>query len=126
MKWSLVCLLILFTFGSARVCAASAEPSPPDLRLNRLTGDSGAEFIIHGKSVVAQRGQRMGAWTLVEIIPESVQAGSDYAVLEDYTRLNGHLILVDTHGVQIDLPKSASQQAVIRRSCISAIAAKKF
>jgi hypothetical protein len=45
-------------------------------------------------------------WTLVEVVG-IVSGRIGICSIEDYTRLNGHLILVNTVGVQIDLPKSA-------------------
>jgi hypothetical protein len=108
MKWFARFSLAWLTFGAAGGYGDTLRTSPsPDVKLSRLVGGTGAELIIDGKKVAVERGERNGSWTLVEVVPESYRAGSEYAVLEDYTRLNGHLILVNTHGVQIDLPKSS-------------------
>ena len=50
-------------------------------------------------------GNRHGDWTLMDIV---LDAGRPYAVLEDFVhRDDGHVLLVDTSGVRLDLPKTA-------------------
>jgi hypothetical protein len=106
MKWLTGFLLALTVAAGGGHGGALSGPSP-NVKLSRLVGETGAELIIRGKSIVVRRGERVGSWTLVEVVPKSYQAGSEYAVLEDYTRFDGHLILVNADGVQIDLGKSS-------------------
>jgi hypothetical protein len=83
-----------------------AAEDTPQLRLARLVGDQ-AELVFDGAAVRAARGGRCGPWTLVEVLPAAGEKGSGYAVLEDYGRLDGHLILVGRRGVELDLAKTS-------------------
>ena len=67
------------------------------------------ELAIDSKPVTLQQGEHIGAWTLVELV--SSPPGPQYAVLEDFTQLNGHLRFVDAGGVALELPKSSELTA---------------
>ena len=58
------------------------------------------------KTTVLRLGEHAGHWTFVEVVPGEPGGAPQYAVLEDFTRQDGHIIFVDARGVQIDLPKS--------------------
>jgi hypothetical protein len=36
-----------------------------------------------------------------------IQLAQAYVVLEDYSHINGHLLFVNSKGIQLDLPKSS-------------------
>jgi len=80
--------------------------SPLKLKLSRLISPTAAEMIINEKQVLLKKGERSGAWTLVEIVP-APPSGRESVILEDYTQRDGHLLFVSSNGVQIDLPKSS-------------------
>jgi hypothetical protein len=87
--------------------ADSGKPAAPDLKLVRFEADSAAKLLIAGKEVTLRKGESNGEWTLVEVLAAKVKAAPAYAVLEDYSRLNGRLLFVAANGVQLDLPKSS-------------------
>ena len=117
MKWWIGFLAAGLSLGESGGYGATADAvlSPVDVKLSRLLGDDRVQLVIDGKKITVERGERAGSWTLVEIVPASAQdmyrGNPGYAVLEDYSELNGHLIFVDTRGVQIDLPKSSESTA---------------
>ncbi len=39
--------------------------------------------------------------------PAAHQLAQTYVVLEDYSHINGHLLFVNSKGIQLDLPKSS-------------------
>ena len=100
-------LLVWFSLSAALFAAGVNTPASPNVKVGRFLGETSAELIIDGAKVTVQKGGRSGPWTLVEIVPASYGAGSEYAILEDYSKRDGHLLFVNTSGVQIDLPKSS-------------------
>jgi len=99
-------LLVCLCF--AGIIAASPNPDRR-MRLLHLRAGSGAELLIDGKSVTLQKGDSANSWTLVETVSLGTanQLPHDYVILEDYSRLNGHLLFVSSAGVQLDLTKSS-------------------
>jgi hypothetical protein len=78
----------------------------PARLIRTLSGDR-VEFIIQNQQIGLTKGEQIGSWTLVEVIPGATSLESGYAVLEDYSQINGHVIFVDANGVRLDLPKSS-------------------
>jgi len=106
-KW-IAMLAVVVTCTSTRAAAGDdgklAARAP---RLVRLDPASGATVLIAGKEVTLRKGEANGQWTLVETLPGTVPSDSDYAILEDYSQLNGRLLLVTASGVALELPKSS-------------------
>src|SRR4051794_5234671 len=100
-------LLVLLTFGAIAPAIATSTSASPNVKVGRIVSEASAELIVDGQKAMVQKGGRSGPWTLVEIVPASYGAGSEYAILEDYSKRDGHILFVNTGGVQIDLPKSS-------------------
>jgi hypothetical protein len=64
--------------------------------------DSSVELIDGTNRTTVRRGERFGVWTLMEVVTFAPR----FAVLEDFTRKDGRILLVDTDGVQLELPKT--------------------
>jgi hypothetical protein len=62
------------------------------------------EAAFAGQTASLSLGQRLGPWTLMAVLPPG--PGGPIAVFEDFSRQNGRLLFVDSHGVGADLPKS--------------------
>lgn len=75
------------------------------LRVTRFVDADSAELADGGKRATVRRGERFGVWTLVELIPGA-------AVLEDFTRIDGRLLVVGTAGVLHDFGKTAESTAI--------------
>ncbi len=89
-------------------CAVAAHASePPRLTVARFVGESAVELSDGTKRQTVQRGERFGAWTLVDVLGGEPR----FAVLEDFSRKDGRILFVDTTGVRIDLPKTAEPTA---------------
>jgi hypothetical protein len=58
-----------------------------------------------GKETRIETGQSVGKWTLMAVVRGAV--GGRLAVFEDFSQTNGHLLIADTKGVKLDLPKSS-------------------
>jgi len=107
-KWIVVTLALFANCTWPAVAAAdSGKPAARQLKLIRLEGDSVAKLLIAGNEVTLQKGQTSGTWTLVELLPAKAKASPSYAILEDYSHLNGHVIFVTSNGVRLDLPKAS-------------------
>jgi hypothetical protein len=102
-------VLLAFALGFIGACGYGAEvntPPPPDVKVARFLANSEAELILGGTKATLHLGEHLGPWTLVEVVPGKTGELPKYAVLEDFEHQDGHLLFVDTRGVQIDLPKS--------------------
>ncbi len=84
----------------AQAAAANAGSA---LRLVQLIGDDAAVIADGARQTTVRRGERFGDWTLMETVP----ADGGFVVLEDFTRLDGRMLVVDAQGVRLDLPKTA-------------------
>jgi len=105
-KQTVVFLLLCLSFIQL---SAAAPKLDPHIRLLRLYAGTSAELLMDGKRVTLQKGETASTWTLVETVSSSTsrQSSKDYVILEDYSQLNGHLLFVNSAGVQLDLPKSS-------------------
>lgn len=106
---SVILNVIVFSYG--KVILAQSAGTPSEFRLNRITATGEVVLIVDRNRVSLKKGERAGRWTLVEAIPNTTNASQSFVVLEDYTTLNGHLMLVDAHGVRADLPKTSESTA---------------
>jgi hypothetical protein len=95
-------ILFLSVF-SITVCAAAHAA---ELRVARFVDATSVEIAGQQKTTL-HVGEHVGDWTLVEIIHDTDGKAPSYAVLEDFAHKDGHMVFVDTKGVQIDLPKSS-------------------
>jgi hypothetical protein len=86
------------------VCTAEANPGAGP-KVTHFS-DSSVEVISGRQAQTVRVGNRVGNWTLMEIIPATAPQVS-CAVFEDWTHPNGHMVFVDTNGTRIDLPKSS-------------------
>ncbi|HET8967632.1 MAG TPA: hypothetical protein VFN20_15500 [Candidatus Acidoferrum sp.] len=104
---------IWISLAALILCAASTYAQAPPVsktlpaRLIRTLSGDRVEFIIQNQQIGLTKGEQIGSWTLVEVIPSATSLESGYAVLEDYSQINGHVIFVDANGVRLDLPKSS-------------------
>ena len=93
---------------ASSLCAAAAKGNPnqnnPTFKV-AVFYSSSVEIVSNGPAQTLRAGDRIGEWTLMEVINEPGQ--TPYAVLEDWVHPNGHVVFVDTRGVRIDLPKSS-------------------
>jgi len=89
------------------VSADSGKAAAPDVKLIRIDDDSTAKFLISGKEATLGKGEARGEWTLVELLRSKTTASPSYAILEDYSHLNGRIVFVTQNGIQLDLPKSS-------------------
>src|ERR1035438_2541595 len=95
---------VLFFWLQVSLYAAGVNQSAADLKVAHFAGAS-VEIVWDRQSHTLHAGERVGDWTLMEIINEPGKP--PYAILEDWAHANGHLIFVDMQGVRIDLPKSS-------------------
>lgn len=98
---SICCGLLL-----AACQASSTESSGNNLRITRFLPDGGAEIAAGQQTATLHQGEHLGSWTLIEVIQTVGAKPSHFAVLEDFTRQDGHIVFVTSQGIQIDLPKS--------------------
>jgi hypothetical protein len=92
-------ILLALIFTSAVALAAQ------NLRVLRFPDSKSVELTDNQSHAVTHVGERLGQWTLMAINTES-SAAQSFVVLEDFTTQTGHLVVVDTHGIRFDLPKS--------------------
>ena len=100
----LAAFIFLATASPAQIPHQSAVPS---IQLSHILSADRAEFVAQDKKVIMKKGEASDRWTLVELIPVADNAASSYAVLEDYTQINGRILFVDSVGVRLDFPKSS-------------------
>jgi hypothetical protein len=89
----------------AAVATAHAA-QPPRLAVARFVSDSAVELVQGASRKVVRRGERFGAWTLVEVVAQGQGPEVGLAVLEDFSRKDGRILFVDASGVRVDLPKT--------------------
>lgn len=100
---SAVCLLIL----SAPCYAGSPKEKSADLKISRFLGSSSVEVISDQKKTEMKVGERIGDWTLQQVLYDGIGKTTSSAVFEDLAHKDGHIVFLNLHGVQIDLPKSS-------------------
>jgi hypothetical protein len=101
--------LLALGLGFTAICGHATEvntPRPPDIRVVRYLANSAVELVFDENKATLQLGDHVGSWTFVELVPGKSSELPKYVVLEDFGRQDGHLLFVDTRGVQIDLAKS--------------------
>jgi hypothetical protein len=100
-------ILNMFLLASV---SSSAEPSNrTGLRVLRFITNSAVEFTDHTQSVTLEIREHHGSHTLVQVIPSAKGHPGPLAILEDFSQVEGRILFVDIHGVQLDLPKSAEK-----------------
>lgn len=96
----------LWLFVQAPLATASAADGSTPPRIERF--DDGAVIAsAQDRRARLVAGQRVGRWTLMAV----VGGDAPYAVLEDFSRMDGELVIVDTDGVRLSLPKSSEATA---------------
>ncbi len=111
MKRGLGALLVV-GLGLSAVCGHATEvntPPRPDVKIGRFLENSAIELLVGENKGTLHVGEHLGSWTFVELVPGVSVGHPKYAVLEDFEHQDGHLLFVDTRGVQIDLPKSSEK-----------------
>ncbi|MBS1803107.1 MAG: hypothetical protein JST28_07045 [Acidobacteria bacterium] len=91
--------LVLFLVSTAALPAQN-------LKLLRLLEADSAELTDGRTTSSVHVGARFANWTLMAIAGEP-SSPDHFAVLEDFTTQTGHLVVIDTHGIRFDLPKTA-------------------
>jgi hypothetical protein len=92
------------------VCSGFEGPAVVEAALEspRIISISGAGTVVvgwQGKEATLQQGQSIGQWVLMAVIRS--KSRRRLAVLEDFSRTNGHLLAADEQGLKVDLPKSS-------------------
>jgi len=64
------------------------------------------EFSLAGQHYAVREGESVGAWTFMGLVRSRVDKKIRYAALEDFTEQRGHIVFVDSAGIQINLPKA--------------------
>jgi hypothetical protein len=94
-------MAVLVFSSSIGSIAAQSDPSPTVIR---IVSSEVAVVSCQGQTAEIRKGGRLGDWTLMAIIPS--RPGKRLAVLEDFSRLEGRLILVGEGVEGVELPKS--------------------
>lgn len=87
------------------VAKAQSGNETTELQAKRFISSDRVELISGGKVGTYRKGDQVGSWTLMEIV-DGPDSRSRLAVLEDFSRRDGHVRFVDTDGVELDLPKT--------------------
>jgi hypothetical protein len=91
--------------------AAAAQPASPaaltpdlavTIRIARYIDEHHVELVSNGASKLVQRGDLFENWTVMEILP----GAEPLVVLEDFQRLDGHMLFIDVDGVVYNFGKS--------------------
>ena len=104
-KLLLVCLI---TLSLSVICrsAFGVESESIKIKVLQFVDASTVKVSDGGPAHVLHVGEQLGSWTLMEAINDASQ-DAQFAVFEDFISQTGHLLVLDTHGVKLDLPKSA-------------------
>lgn len=102
-------IFLLLFLGFCQHALPATSPAGP-FKLVRLLHRpapeiSAAEISAGGTVSLVHVGERFGQWTLMEISGDDSREPG-FAILEDFSSRTGHLLIVDTRGVRLDLPKS--------------------
>ena len=90
--------------------SSSAEPNNrTSLRVLHFLPKAAVEFTEDTQSFTLQVGEHHGSHTLVQVISSAKGHPSPLAIVEDFSRVEGRILFIDVHGVQLDLPKSAEK-----------------
>ena len=104
---SLLISALCFFISSALCYAGSNGGNAAHLKMSRFLGSSAVEVVSDQKKTELKVGERLGDWTLQQVLYDSVRKTASYAVFEDFAHKDGHIVFLNLHGVQIDLPKSS-------------------
>jgi hypothetical protein len=103
------CALALGLLLNCIVACAQIDAS---IKLARIADESTVDITQGRTTSSVRRGQRLGDWTLMEIVPSS----SPYVVLEDFSRKDGRMLFVTTNGITTSLPKTLEPSTVDPRT----------
>ncbi len=95
-----LCLLL------SLLLAPSLFASDIEIKLLRAPDKTSAEVSIGGKAALLHIGEHAGPWTLLQVIDDPARR-SQAAILEDFSREQGHIVFAEHNGLRLDLPKSA-------------------
>lgn len=90
---------MLLSWLSPLTVAAAPGPS---WQLVRVLSDSRVEISDGKTRKTLRRGERLGAWTVMEVI----SGARPCAVVEDFEHRDGHMLFIDAEGVRLDLAKT--------------------
>ena len=100
--------------------AAVSSPAEPNsrtsLRVLNFLPNSAVEFTEEAQSFRLQVGEHHGSHTLVQVISSAKGHPGPLAIVEDFSRVEGRIVFIDVHGVQLDLPKSAEKTSAASAS----------
>lgn len=105
----------LWAFAFLNISLLAAVPSAAEqsnrtaLRVLRFLSNSAVEFTDGAQSFTLQLGEHHSSHTLVQVIPSAKAHPSRFAILEDFSQVEGRILFIDVHGVQLDLRKSAEK-----------------
>jgi hypothetical protein len=90
------------------VCSAfgDAKDAQQPMKLLGVSPSGVAEVSLAGQRYTIHEAESVGAWTFMGVVRSRLDKKIRYAVLEDFTQQQGHILFVDSAGIQIDLPKS--------------------
>jgi len=90
------------------VCSAfgNAKDAQQPMKLLGVSPSGVAEVSLAGQRYTIREAESVGAWTFMGLVRSRLDKKIRYAVLEDFTQQQGHILFVDSAGIQIDLPKS--------------------
>jgi len=108
-RMSCVCFLLLALLPPLTQLTRANESQLSRLRVLRFSSDSSVELSDRSRPFTLRIGDHHDSLTLVQIIPFTKTHPAPFAVLEDFSQLNGRILFVDARGVQLDLPKSAEK-----------------
>jgi len=96
---------LLVSAAALAVVPGAVIAADAGLRVVRFIDADSAELADGRMRATIKRGDRFGVWTLVELIPGA-------AVLEDFTRIDGRMLVIGTTGVLHDFGKTAESTAI--------------
>lgn len=77
-------------------------------RLQKVLNSDRAVVTLGGDRATLRVGQHLGSWTLMQVLPPNPPRQQDAKiVLEDFSRFEGRLLVLNRKGILIDLPKTA-------------------
>ena len=100
---SLLALLLCLVVSSA---SGNAKDDQPPIKLLGVSPSGEAEVSLAGQHYTIREGEAAGDWTFMGLVRSRTDQKVRYAVLEDLTQQRGHIVFVNSGGVQINLPKS--------------------
>jgi len=99
-------LALLLPYLVACLALGAAQDPQPPIKLLRVSPAGVAEVSLAGQRYAIREGEAAGDWTFMGVVRSRANKLVRYVVLENFIQRDGHLLLVDSGGVQIDLPKT--------------------